>query len=298
MIAVVSHDAGGAEVLSSYVRRNDLACVFSLEGPARNVFARKLGSVKCVALDEAIGRASWVLCGTSWQSDLEWHAVRLAREADKHTVTFLDHWVNYRERFERAGVVCLPDEIWVGDEEAARIARDCFGELPVRMVRNPYFEDVRMEIEALQHVSMPHGEWPVVLYVCEPLREHALRQHGDERYWGYVEEEALEYFLENLSLIAINVARILVRPHPSEPAKKYEWVAARSKVPVEISTTATLTQDIVSADIVVGCSSMAMVVALLAGKRVISSIPPGGRVCPLPHAAIEYITSLVESRST
>jgi hypothetical protein len=259
------------------------------------VFARKLGSVECVALDEAIVRASWVLCGTSWQSDLEWHALRLAREAGKHTVTFLDHWVNYRERFERAGVVCLPDEIWVGDEEAGRIARCCFGELPVRVVGNPYFDDVRMEIEALQHVSAPRPECPVVLYVCEPVREHALRQHGDERYWGYVEEEALEYFLENLRLIALNVARIVVRPHPSEPAKKYAWVAARSEVPVEISTTATLTRDIASADIVVGCSSMAMVVALLAGKRVISCIPPGGRACALPHAAIEHMASLAAS---
>jgi len=38
---------------------------------------------------------------------------------------------------------------------------------------------------------------------------------------------------------------------------------------------------------------MAMVVALLAKKRVISTIPPGGMVCDLPQAEIEHLQVLV-----
>ena len=293
MIAVVSHDAGGAEILSSHVRHNGLECVFCLEGPARNVFARKLGPLQLVTLEEAMRRATWVLCGTSWQSDLEWRAIHRARTSGKHSVAFLDHWVCFRERFERAGTVCLPDEIWVGDDEAACIARRCFDEIPVQLVGNAYLDDMRAEIEALRQSSAPRHQGPVVLYVCEPVRAHALRQYGDERHWGYVEEEALEFFLANLRLISHEAAGVVIRPHPSEPANKYAWARARCEVPVEISSNATLTQDIMSADIVVGCQTMAMVVALIAGKRVISSIPPAGHRCMLPHAAIESLTDLV-----
>jgi hypothetical protein len=50
---------------------------------------------------------------------------------------------------------------------------------------------------------------------------------------------------------------------------------------------------ILEADVVVGCESMAMIVGLLANKRVISSIPLGGRLCQLPHAQIEHLQVLV-----
>jgi hypothetical protein len=41
--------------------------------------------------------------------------------------------------------------------------------------------------------------------------------------------------------------------------------------------------------------SMAMVVGLLAKKRVISTIPPGGKKCGLPQDAVEHLQDLVIS---
>lgn len=295
MLAIVSHDAGGAEVLSSYVRRNALDGIYVLEGPARSVFTRKLGAISPVTLDEALERASSLLTGTSWQSDLEWRALGLARARGTRAVTFLDHWNSYPERFERAGVRHLPDEMWVGDAEAAKIAHACFGSLPIRVVPNPYLDEIRVEIEALSRGRVPSAS-TAILYVCEPVREHAARQHGNERYWGYVEEEALQFFLDNLAVIAPNAAHVVVRPHPSELANKYAWALQREDISVRMSAGTALAEDIAAVDIVVGCQSMAMVVALLAGKRVISSIPPGGRPCVLPHRGIELLTDLPGAR--
>jgi hypothetical protein len=293
-IAVVAHDAGGAEVVSSYLRREGADFVLVAGGPAQRIFARKLQATSASDMEETIRNAEWVLCGTSWQSDLEWRALRYAREVGRPTVAFLDHWVNYRERFARNGEECLSDEIWVGDEDALRIARERFPEVSVRLVKNPYFEDLQAELGALQATTARRPGETVILYVCEPVREHALRQHGDERHWGYFEEDALEYFIQNVRSIAATVTRIVVRPHPSEPGDKYAWVAARSAVPITFSSTATLMEDVVAADIVVGCESMAMVVGLLAGKRVLSAIPPGGRACMLPQPSIEILRDLVK----
>ena len=39
---IVCHDAGAAEVISSYVRRYKVRARFVLEGPAINIFERKL----------------------------------------------------------------------------------------------------------------------------------------------------------------------------------------------------------------------------------------------------------------
>jgi hypothetical protein len=101
--AVVSHDSGGAEILSSYLLRRATPRLLVLEGPAVAIFERKLGAINRVPLEEAVQRSAWILAGTSWQSDLEWRAIVRARELGKHSVAFLDHWINYKERFLRAG---------------------------------------------------------------------------------------------------------------------------------------------------------------------------------------------------
>ena len=60
------------------------------------------------------------------------------------------------------------------------------------------------------------------------------------------------------------------------------------------SSNKTLLEQIIEADIVVGCESMGMVVGLLAKKRVISSIPKEGRSCSLPQSNIEHLQILVK----
>ena len=67
MICIVSHDAGGAEILSSLIWQRGFECQYVLAGPALKIFQRKLGSVDTRLLQEAILGADWLLCGTSWQ---------------------------------------------------------------------------------------------------------------------------------------------------------------------------------------------------------------------------------------
>lgn len=295
MIAVIAHDAGGAEILSSYIRRQGLDCCFVLEGPARKIFERKLGLIETHPLEEAIHRSSSILCGTSWQSDIEFNAIKLARLLGKPSVAYLDHWVNYRNRFVRSGETILPDEIWVGDAMAEVMAKKIFPSVTVKLVDNPYLQDIRQELAAIQSLRSSSPDAISVLYVCEPISEHALMRHGNARFWGYVEEEALRYFLSNISALGKPIERIRIRPHPSERAGKYSWVQAEFDLPIEIGVARTLLEEIAESDIVVGCESMAMVVALVAGKKVVSCIPPDGRACVLPHTEIVRLQDILEN---
>jgi len=292
-IVICSHDAGGAEVLSSYVRQQKLDCLYVVEGPARKIFERKLGSIEVLPLEEAIRQSASILCGTSWQSDLEFEAIKLARSLGKRSVAFLDHWVNYRERFVRLGETCLPDEIWVGDPIAEMMAAQNFPNLTIRLVENPLFQDIQQQLTLVQALHRPSPDKISVLYVCEPVREHALLQFGDERHWGYVEEDALRYFLANVAALGKPVERIVIRPHPSEPVDKYDWAQDEFDLPIQAGGARTLIDEIADSDVVVGCESMAMVVALYAGKRVISCIPLEGKPCGLPQPEIERFTILL-----
>lgn len=294
MIALVCHDAGGAEILSSYVRQTALDCLYVLEGPARKIFERKLGNIETTSLSEAVRQSTSVLCGTSWQSDIEIDAIKLARSLGKQSIAFIDHWVNYRERFTRSGIICLPDELWVGDRMAETMAKEIFPGLPVTWVNNPYLLDIQQELAAIDVRNLSAEDSISVLYVCEPIGEHALLQHGNAYFWGYVEEDALRYFLANCSVLGKPIKRILIRPHPAEKSGKYNWAQNEFDLSIEMGGDHSLLEEIVNSDVVVGCASMAMVVALLAGKKVVSCIPTGGKFFNLPHPEIISIQSMLE----
>ena len=294
MIAVVSHDAGGAEVLSSWLQRTTEPYCLVLDGPAKSIFQRKLGKLQLHSLSKAIQQCEWILCGTSWQSNLERQAIIEAKSSEKKVVAFLDHWVNYDQRFNQNGCNVYPDEIWVSDVDAAKLAQFHFPSIPILLKKNPYFEDLENELKVM-NVELSNSKQSSILYVCEPISEHALLQHGDGRYWGYTEEDALQFFLENLNILNCNVSKIKIRPHPSENKNKYDWAKEVSNL-VEISGDKPLIEEVVGADMVVGCESMAMVVGLLAKKRVVSSIPLGGKSCSLPHSNIEHLQNLLAEK--
>ncbi len=292
-VAIVSHDAGGAEILSSWLNRAHCPARVVAAGPAEAIFRLKCPQAEFISLDTALEKCAWLLCGTGWQSSFERNAIAHGRANGKKTVAFLDHWVNYRVRFEEDGRLVLPDEIWVGDVEAERIARSQFDVTPVVLQPNPYFEDLLSEIVRTQS-DLSESSATKILYVCEPIADHALAQYGDERYCGYTEHDALSYFLTNLPALGQRIDVITIRPHPSETAHKYHWAKDLFQLPVQFGGKHTLLEEILSADIVVGCESMAMVVGLLANKRVISSIPSGGRPCQLPHQEIEHMQRLTK----
>ncbi|APB34504.1 hypothetical protein GlitD10_2175 [Gloeomargarita lithophora Alchichica-D10] len=283
-VCIVSHDAGAAEIIASYVAQNKLDSLFVLAGPAIKVFERRIGEIEIVNLESAIAVCDWCLCGTSSQSDLEWQAIRQARDAHKRVVVFLDHWVSYRERFIRQEIEHLPDEIWVGDSYAQTLASQIFLKTPIKAVNNPYFQDIQDKFKHFPQTKISTADELKILYVCEPI---------DELYYGYSEHDAFAYFMENLAIFGRPVSKVTIRPHPSESLDKYQYAQDRFGDLIVLGGQKTLIEEISQCSVVVGCETMAMIVGLLANRRVISCIPPGGRLCALPHQEIEHLSELL-----
>ncbi len=292
-VLVACHDAGGAEIVSAWVRRHrsehDVRCL--LAGPARAIFAAKLDDIERV--DELPPPAGFdlVLCGSSGEAELERRVVRAARAAGVRCAVWLDHWVAYRPRFELDGELVLPDEVWVADEHAARLAAATLPGADVRHAGNPYLEDATAEVRALAGDRLPGEGGERILYVTQPATAGAERETGDPLGWGYDERDALARWLGHAERSEPPPAAVRVRMHPAEPAGKYaaELAAHEARLPLSVSTTRSLAEDCAWADTVVGCDTMAMVVALHAGRRVVCAIPPGGRPLSLPLAGIERL---------
>ena len=289
-ILLVCHDAGGAEVVSSWVRRNrGPECSFLLEGPAVHIFKRKLGAINLVGTDVLSNAATaafdFILTGTGWASDLEKRAVRFGKSADIPTASFLDHWCNYLPRFQQGDEYIFPDEIWVGDDDACQMARSCFPDEIVRLIPNPYFMDVKEEFEKLDTIADDSDEWRI-LYVCEAIAESGRKLPSGE----LIEYRSLELFFDHLENIVdkSDAISVRLRPHPAESQDKYsQFLSSGRTVNVGLSTGTSLIEDCAWADWVVGMNSMALIIARIGGKRVFYCNLEGARPKSLPVSGME-----------
>ncbi len=279
--AVVMHDAGAANQILAWI---DAGLVpggrVYAEGPAAALWAGRARPMLRPSLADAMEGADTLLSGTGWASDLEHRARANARMLGLPSHAVLDHWVNYPGRFLRDGETVLPDGLWVSNAEAAEIARRDLPGLPVCQLPDLYLQSQVAGIREEEGHRKPEG----ALLVLEPARSD----------WGRTrpgEFQALDYLLAHLPEAGIAPGTALrLRPHPSEPMGKYDgWVAANSRYQAQLDPHSGLAAAIGGATIVLGLNSYALTVALAAGRRVVSILPPWAPPCVLPHAGIHHL---------
>jgi hypothetical protein len=284
-LAVVAHDAGAASHIFAWLDGEQPA--MCLAGPAHALWEARHGQLAQSDLEAALSGAATVITGTGWASNLEHDARRLARSSGATSIAVIDHWTNYADRFVRNGVQVLPDEIWVSDPHAKEIAQAVFPTVRVVQQANAYLAGLVAEVESRQLPAAAEGN-DRVLYVLEPIRH----------MWGKLDEQgeflALDYFMAHRQRTPITVdAEIHLRPHPSDPSGKYDaWLARQSNPRVSLDRSATLADALAWSNVVVGCQTYAMVLALACGRTVISANPPWAPPCVLPQPEIICLSDL------
>jgi hypothetical protein len=250
-----------------------------MKGPAAALWQSRFGTTATLSVEDAVDRAAAVLTGTGWASDLEHTARTRASARGFPSIAVIDHWVNYRERFNRDGEEVLPDEIWVTDDYAAALARQEFAGIPVRLKPNLYLEEQLAKVPPLDDADQE------VLFVAEPVRSDWDRDVPGEF-------QALDYFMERRADLEIPPdAAVRIRPHPSDPPDKYDaWITRWPGTRLDRSPD--LASALGGARWVVGCESYALVVALNAGRQAVSALPPWAPPCRLPHQEIVRLATL------
>lgn len=287
--AVVAHDAGSANHIAEWIGSIFLGGFYAdFDGPARAIFAERCPWLAPKNFEAFLPQCKTLISGTGWASSLEHEARKFAKTVGCRSIAVIDHWTDYRQRFSRQGVEVLPDEIWVADDDAARLAHAAFPGMPVLQLQNVYLERLAGEVRE-KSLLIASARSDNVLYVLEPIRDD----------WGKLvqpgEFMALDFFVKNLAALGVaDTAKICLRPHPSDPLGKYDrWIETQATLSVSLDNSQSLADALAWADVVVGCQTYAMVVALAAGKRVVCSIPPGMPNCVLPHNEINHLARLV-----
>ncbi len=279
-VAVVAHDAGAANLLVGWLKATGFAPAGAcMEGPAAKIWTAAFPDRATAPLDEALHGAASVVSGTGWASALEHQARVRAADLGAHSIAVVDHWVNYRMRFEREGVWQFPGTVWVADEYAAARARKDLPECAVEAYGNAYLAEQVADLETWRAQAGP-GAASQVCYALEPIN---LDWEGDDPRPG--EFQALDYFLAHLGKAGIPPGtRISLRPHPSDPPGKYDaYIAQVEGYDVVLAADEPLGQWMARAGWVVGVESYVLVIGIAAGLPTISSLPPWGHECRIPY---------------
>ena len=79
MITIVSHDAGGAEIISDWVLKQKKNFNYILKGPAIKIFKRKIKNIKISKSLKFIKKSKEIITGSSWGDLIEIKAIKLAK---------------------------------------------------------------------------------------------------------------------------------------------------------------------------------------------------------------------------
>ena len=285
-VCVVVHDAGAGNLILSEVRSwSPRSLSIAASGPSRSIAKKLFPEVEIETLSSAMIDATLVVTGTSYNCDAEHLARKAAKERQIYCIAGLDHWVNYKERFNFNGEYILPRQILVSDFAAKKKAVDCFPECKVREVENKYLSGILSEIGGIEKIEKKKNRQERMLYILEPLRGPWV-----ERSKASAMTTAFELFLNKLVDVETGV-KVRVRLHPSQTIEDVRDIAAlTTALPgAEFSEGTSLAEDIAWSTSVIGCESYALFVALCADRPVFSSLPPNAPGLRLPFPQIQEL---------
>ncbi len=262
-IGIICHDAGGAEIISSFVKKfNKYKFIYFLKGPAIKIFKEKINlKFNFKSSVDFINECEIFISGSSAINNHEFNTLTKIKKNNKKIYVFLDHWVNYIERFKRDNNIVLPDEIWVGDIYAKRIAKKKFKNTIVRFVKNPYYEEIKNSFKKNKFKNKYD-----YLYLTEPIK----KQYSNKI--KYNEISCLNNFVSYIKKFKTPPVTLL-RLHPAEKSsKKYINIFNKFKLPYHLSEN-NLLFDIMISNTIVGCETNALVVSTLLNKKTFSLVP-------------------------
>ena len=252
MITIASKDAGGAEILSSWVIHNPGNYKYYLSGPAIKIFKSKIKKIKISKIDECLNSSDSIISSTG-TTKFEIKAIQKFNKNNKKTTAYLDHWVNYKKRFLLGNQSIKVDEIWVNDTLAFQEAKKCFKNNVIKKKKNFYLSDFSKKIKKYKQNKN------CILYLTDNKKNLKLKKN--------IELLLFKYFLKNIYFKKFSKKkhRLIIRVHPNDTALKYKKNIINKNL-IKISKNK-LALDISKSLYVYGNNSMALYLARSAGIK-------------------------------
>ena len=272
-IGVASYDAGGANLLNSLVKKfTQINFLLYVDGPALNIFDAE-NSTKIEDESLFLEKVDFLLLGTG-TTNFEKKILSKAISNNILTASFLDHFVNFKERFLLNSSNVYPDYCFVSDENALKIAKDeLYPYDQIYLCENYYIESIK---DVLINTD---AESDTVLYILENIKE----DWGDLLPW----EIAFNNFYNNFFIKKNYYRNIIVRPHPKDDISIYSSLSKYNEIIFDTKPSGI--DSLTKVNTVVGVESYFLYLAKNLGFTVYSSLPNEIRAPRLPKDTYRII---------
>ncbi len=242
-----------------------------------------------------------VFTGTSHPVSSEYFEVNCIRKAQKdniYTISFIDHWINFKLRFTgNDDKQYYPDEIWVVDETAKKLAiKEGLPKERIFIHDNPYHTYLKIVWKPkfqgkdyLKSLGIKETGY-TVLFAPDPL---SLRNAKEVH--GFTEDEALDHLLEILNELNQEI-NLIIKLHPLQPKGQLESKTRKEgRVKVYFIKEAETLELIMASDLVIGFFSNLLLEATKLGKKVLRYFPGKSEEDLLRHnSSIERVDNYQE----
>lgn len=286
IIGIICKDAGAANQVAYYTLNNPSQYIFALQEPAQSIFSSVLGQITNLNLEEVTQLADEIISGSGWTSDFELEGIQMALRNGKRTITHLDHWNNYLERFSRHSKVTLPDEFWVSDDYSMNIATKLFRNTKIVKKKDYYLQHQVRTIRNLksENLNSEHKKLKNILFLSEPLINYASSGEMRLSDKGYLLKMEFISLIENAAFEALEIR---IRPHPNE--RTGQMKSSILDHPGSASWVTPLSTDLAWADVVIGIDSYALFVSDNADIPTISIACWAGVDVSIPKGRIRFL---------
>ena len=268
-IGIVAHDAASGNIILHWIKKyNNINYYIKVEGPAKKIFKRrKIKGKLNTNYMTIIKKSDFIISGTSAKSKID-HKIRiLANKNNIPNAGVLDHWVLFKEGFLFNKKLILPSEIWVTNINAFKLAKKIFKQRIIKIKKNIYEEEILKKINKNKISNIKK-----ILYLLEPFKDNT-------------QEKAINKFF--LKIENVKKIEIIFKPHPSEDINKYKKIITKyRKFKSKIDNKSELESLISWSNVLVGCQTYAMVLALKAKRKVYTMLPINNYECNLPFKKI------------
>ena len=256
-VLIASHDAGSANLLSNWAKNYNYDYDFLLKGPAVKIFKQIFPRITIKRSIPKNQNYDFVITGTSLISRLEIDVISSFKKKIK-TIAFIDHWINYKKRFIKNNKYILPDEIWVTDLLAFKLAKNIFKKNKIQLKYNYYLINLKKNFKKYNNKNKKYD----YIYASNNFKKNTKAN-------PMINISSLEIFIKFISHLPNKKAKILFRLHPSENIHQYSFIINNYNN-VYFDKNLSMLKCLSLSTTLVGCETMALVVAKNLGLKTIN----------------------------
>ena len=277
-LGIVCNDAGGSEIISSWLLSKNNKVNFHLTGPAIDIFKKRFPIKKNLNLSELINNSDVIITGTSLKSMQEINAIKQSKLKNKKVISFIDHWVNYEKRFIRSRIKILPNIIIAHDSKSYLLLKKKFPKkIKIYFIKNAYF---KLVLDRYKNITKNKKKNKFVFFSSN--NDVSISNLSDINCL----KNTIRFIKEKFNK-KNDRTNIILRCHPSENKKKYDKIKIVN-TNIVIDSNIDLLKTISENQFFFGYESMALVVAKICKKNTYGILNKDKRLNTIP---VDYFNS-------